>query len=128
MAFESDVVVVGSGIAGLSAAVAAAQEGASVRVLERSPQAERGGNSRYTGGNVRLKSATEVTDDFVDLLVHSSSTFVHHSLNACTLQPYEQWPPILRAYGFADPELVSAFVENAPPSVAWLKSLGIRFE
>ena len=128
MVYESDILVVGCGIAGLSAAVSAAQEGAAVRVLERSPKAERGGNSRYTSGNVRMKSATEVTDDFVDLLVHSSGTFVHHTLNASTLRPYEEWPPILRAYGFADPELVTALVEGAPDSIAWLKGFGVRFE
>ena len=128
MVHESDVVVVGCGIAGLSAAVSAAQAGASVRVLERSPEDERGGNSRYTSGNLRMKSATEITDDFVDQLVRSSSTFVHHSFNASTLTPYDEWPPVLRAYGFADPELVTAFAEGAPESVAWMKTCGVRFE
>ena len=128
MVYESDVVVVGCGIAGLSAAVAAAQAGASVRVLERAPKADRGGNSRYTSADLRMKSVTEVTDDFVDLLVRTSSTFVHHSHNASTLKPYEEWPPVLRAYGFADPELVTAFAESAPDAIAWLKSCGVRFD
>ena len=127
MVYESDIVVVGCGIAGVSAAVSAAQAGASVRVLERSPKAERGGNSRYTGGNVRLKNDNEVTDDFVELLVRSSATFVHHSHNAATLKPYDEWPPVLRAYGFADPELITAFVEGATETFAWMKSCGVRF-
>ena len=128
MAYESDVVVVGCGIAGVSAAVSAAQAGASVRVLERSPKAERGGNSIYTSADIRMKSVTEVTDDFVDLLVRTSATFVHHSHNAATLKPYDEWPPVLRAYGFADPEVVTAFAEGAPESIAWLRSCGVRFD
>ncbi|MFN0317304.1 MAG: FAD-dependent oxidoreductase, partial [Burkholderiales bacterium] len=45
---EYDVVVVGCGIGGLSAAVSAKQLGARVAVLERAPMEERGGNTRYT--------------------------------------------------------------------------------
>ncbi len=48
MVYESDIVVVGCGLAGLSAAVSAAQEGVSVRVLERSAQAERRGTWSLT--------------------------------------------------------------------------------
>ena len=59
-----DVVVAGCGIAGLSAAVSAAQGGAKVAVLERAPIEERGGNTRYTDAYLRMKSETEVTDDF----------------------------------------------------------------
>ena len=59
-----DLVVAGCGVAGLSAAVAAAEQGARVVVLERAPKAERGGQSRYTEAYLRMKSETEVTDDF----------------------------------------------------------------
>lgn len=47
---EYDVVVVGSGFAGLMTAAAAADAGQRVLVVEKAPYAERGGNSRVTCG------------------------------------------------------------------------------
>ena len=49
----SNVVVVGAGNAALCAALAAAESGASVLVLERAPEQESGGNSRFTAGAFR---------------------------------------------------------------------------
>lgn len=43
---EYDVVVVGSGFAGLTTAIEAAKAGANVLILEKAPEAEAGGNSR----------------------------------------------------------------------------------
>src|SRR5258707_10811040 len=48
-----DVVVVGGGNAALCAALAAAEQGVSVLVLERAPEIESGGNSRFTAGAIR---------------------------------------------------------------------------
>ena len=50
---SSDVVIVGAGNAALCAALAAAESGATVLVLERAPAAEAGGNSRFTAGAFR---------------------------------------------------------------------------
>jgi hypothetical protein len=46
---EADVVVLGTGFAGLAAAIAAADAGAKVLVLEKMSQAEEGGNSKISG-------------------------------------------------------------------------------
>ena len=48
------VIVVGAGNAGLCAALAAREQGATVLVLECAPEAERGGNSRFTAGAIRV--------------------------------------------------------------------------
>src|ERR1700747_3066519 len=49
-----DVVVVGAGNAGLCAALAARENVGSVLVLEAAPESERGGNSRFTAGAMRV--------------------------------------------------------------------------
>jgi NADPH-dependent 2,4-dienoyl-CoA reductase/sulfur reductase-like enzyme len=46
---EADVVVIGTGFAGLSAAIAAKDAGAKVLILEKMPQKHEGGNSRVSG-------------------------------------------------------------------------------
>ena len=50
----ADVIVVGAGNAAMCAAIAAAEKGASVIVLEKSPQAVKGGNTTYTHGSFRF--------------------------------------------------------------------------
>ena len=122
-----DVVVVGCGVAGLSAALTAAREGVKVGVLERSSKEVRGGNSRYTESYFRMSSETQISDDFEDKLVESSLGTIDPELLKLTMRPYDQWPPILKAYGFTDPEFISRFAEGVPDTIAWLKRLGIKF-
>src|SRR5579871_1127288 len=52
--FQVDVLVVGAGNAAACAALAARETGASVAMLEAAPEEERGGNSTYTAGAMRL--------------------------------------------------------------------------
>src|SRR5512143_2180218 len=46
---EADVVVVGTGFAGLTAAITAAEAGAKVLIIEKAPQEFEGGNSKVSG-------------------------------------------------------------------------------
>lgn len=131
MASEShgfDVVVAGCGIGGLSAAVAALESGASVAILERAPEAERGGNTRYTEAYFRMKSESEVTDDFEAHFADNGGGYLDPSLVDATKADYARWPTIVRALSFADPEVVAAFAAGCGPTVQWLKGLGVRFD
>jgi tricarballylate dehydrogenase len=126
MANQFDVVVAGCGVAGLSAAVAAAQGGARVAVLERATREERGGQSRYTEAYLRMKSHREVTDDFETHLAENGSGSVDPELveDAASSQP----SPLARALSIADPALIERFAQRAGETVQWLESMGVRFE
>src|SRR5208337_3204553 len=63
---EFDVIVVGGGNAALCAALAAREGGARTLVLECAPEAERGGNSRFTAGAMRV--AYNGVDDLARLM------------------------------------------------------------
>jgi tricarballylate dehydrogenase len=70
-----DVLVIGGGNAGLCAALAAADAGVHVTLLERAPQDERGGNSKYTRnirvahGSVPQMSGTYEPQELLDDLI-----------------------------------------------------------
>jgi len=125
---RSDVVVAGCGIAGLAAAVAALQGGATVTILERAPREERGGQTRYTDAYLRMKSESEVTDDFEEMFAANAGGYLDPALVHLASGPRGEWPALLTTLGFADPEVVSAFAEAAGPTVQWLKSFGVRFD
>lgn len=122
-----DLIVAGCGIAGLSAAVSAAELGAKVALLERATIEERGGNTRWTEAFLRMKSETEVADDFAEHFMDNSGTHLNPELVNETARPYEEWPAIVKALAFTDPEIIGRLVDEVPPTMAWLKEHGIRF-
>lgn len=124
---EFDVVVVGCGVAGLSAAVAARQKGVNVALLERAPIEERGGNTRYTEAFLRMKSEDEVADDFESHFAANAGGYLDPSLVDETAKARDNWPSIVKALSFADPDLISAFATAAGPTIKWLKTFGIGF-
>jgi tricarballylate dehydrogenase len=123
-----DVAVVGSGIAGLSAALAAAEAGANVLVLERATRGEHGGNTRYTEAFLRMKSISEVADDFDESLAENSGHHIDPQLIAETLADEDAWDPVVRTLNFTSPALISRFSEEAGPTLRWLEAFGVRFE
>ena len=62
---EFDVVVVGCGVAGLSAAVSAREQGASMVLSEWATHEEQGGGTRCTEGFLRLKRTSAILPSYV---------------------------------------------------------------
>ena len=123
-----DVVVIGCGIAGLSASVTALQAGARVAILERAPREERGGNTRWTEALLRMKSDSQVSDDFEAHFSRNAGHYLDPELVAGTARDFKNWPSIVKTLGFTDPELIAIFAGSVGPTVGWLKSFGVKFD
>lgn len=96
-----DVLVVGSGGAGMSAAVVARDLGATVTVITKSALGA-SNTGRAQGG---IQAAVGVDDTTTD---HYEDTFA-------------------AGHGDGDPILVRTLVEGGPDAVAWLSTLGVGF-
>lgn len=123
-----DVVVAGCGIAGLSAAVSAAQRGLNVCVLERATRQERGGQSRYTEAYLRMKSLHEISDDFEEHLAENSAKYIDPDLTAEMSLERASWSQTTGSLAVADAETLSTFADHVPNAVQWLRDIGVRFE
>lgn len=121
------LIVIGCGVAGLSAAVSALEGGLPVTLLERAGEANFGGNTRYTEAYCRMKNDAEIADDFEAQFAANAGWNLDPNLLAEAAGPAAGWPAYVRAHPFPDPELISAFARDVPPTVAWLKGLGIAF-
>lgn len=107
--YTYDVVVIGGGGAGLSAAVTAAENGAKVAVLEKQPNV--GGNTAVSGGEFNVPgSDIQKRKGIKD----SKAKFVSDTLKG--------------GDNIADPALVNTLADNALGAYKWLKSdVGVRF-
>ena len=126
---KTRVIVVGCGMGGLASAVSALQHGAEVTILERAPQEERGGQTRYTEAYFRMKSESEVTDDFETHLAENGSGYLDPSLVSLTASgARDSWPQVVKGLSLTDPDFIGSFAEQAGPTVAWLKTFSVRFD
>ncbi|MBV6304779.1 FAD-binding protein [Candidimonas humi] len=125
---DFDLVVAGCGVAGLSAAVSGAERGLKVAVLERASREERGGQSRYTEAYLRMKSLTEVSDDFETHLAENAGPYIDPDLTAEMAGGRSSWSHVTRMLGSPDPEIIAQFAEHVPGTIAWLQELGVRFD
>ncbi|MEL0090392.1 MAG: FAD-dependent oxidoreductase [Rhodospirillales bacterium] len=123
-----DLIVAGSGAAGLSAAVTAAESGARVAILERAPKDERGGNTRYTESFWRMQSKDEVADDFTQRLAENAGGWLDPEVTKDWTREQSEWPAILKAHPALGPDLIQTWGEQAGPTLRWLESQGVKFD
>ena len=123
-----DVVVVGSGIAGLAAALSARERGARVALLERATPAARGGNTRYTEAFLRMKSVTEPSDDLAAALLSDFMGYPDPGLLMETFGPSRDWHGPASTLHAVDHAVVTTLAEAAGPTLEWLAGFGVRFE
>lgn len=122
-----DVLVVGSGIAGLSAAISARESGASVLLLDRASAAEAGGNTRYTEAYMRMASVDEPAAGLADALVDDFMGHPDPGITADLTRSWEKRSPLLRAHPMVDLDYVETFAEKAGPTLRWLEGHGMSF-
>ena len=122
-----DVVVIGSGVAGLSAAVSAQEHGASVCIVERAPAEEAGGNTRWTGAYLRMKSVEALSDDFEDHFAANAGGYLDPQLMAELTRDPATWPSNLKALSFVDPNVVSTLAKEASGTLKWMMGYGVQF-
>jgi len=120
---EPDVIVVGAGNAGLSAAHAARLAGARVLVLEREPAERGGGNSYYTAGATRIAHGGK--DDVIGLVEPEER------IDRAEIPPYspDEYAADLRRVteGRNDPELTRVLTRESRGTLGWLHDLGVRY-
>jgi tricarballylate dehydrogenase len=121
-----DVVVVGSGIAGLSAALSARQAGASVALVERATPEESGGNTRYTEAFLRMKSVDEPADDLADAILGDFMGYPDPGVAMETLRARAEWTAAAATLNVVDEQVVATLGEHAGPTLRWLEGHGVK--
>jgi tricarballylate dehydrogenase len=120
-----DVLIVGGGNAALCAALAAAEQKVSVLVLERAPEAEAGGNSRFTAGAIRC-----VYDGVEDLraVMPDLSAEEIRITDFGTYSEDQFFDDMARVTEYrADPDMVELLVKRSRATLRWMQSKGLRF-
>ncbi len=122
---SADVIVVGAGNAAFCAALAAAEHGASVLVLERAPEEEAGGNSRFTAGAFRC--VYNGVDDLRALMPDLTDEEVAKTdFGTYTEEKFFDDMGRVTEYR-TDPDLCEMLVTRSKATMLWLHQKGVRF-
>jgi tricarballylate dehydrogenase len=120
-----DVIVVGAGNAAFCAALAAAEAGRKVLVLERAPEDDSGGNSRFTAGLMRC--AYRGVEDLKRVIPDLSDEEVARSdFGTYTEEQFLDDMGRVTEYR-CDPDLTEVLVKQSLPTLEWMRSKGVRF-
>jgi tricarballylate dehydrogenase len=120
------VVVVGAGAAGLCAALAAAEGGAHVTVLERAPESERGGNTAFSVGAMLV--AYDSPDQLLELMTDLAPA-QREVTDFGTYTEADFFDDMARVTEYrADPELVEVLVGQSHETLRWMVRHGVEFQ
>jgi len=120
-----DVIVVGGGNAAFCAALAAREHCDRVLVLERAPEEEAGGNSRFTAGLLRV--AYRGVDDIKRLIPDLSEQEISSTdFGAYTEEQFLDDMARVTEYR-CDPDLTEVLVRQSLPTALWMRGKGVRF-
>jgi succinate dehydrogenase/fumarate reductase flavoprotein subunit len=115
---EADVLVIGSGAAGLPAAIVAREAGASVILVEA--EKDIGGHAITSGGNVPLGGGTSVQKKYG---INDSPDLLFRDLTDWSVVEPNGFPD----YRYNDREIIRAFADNSAPTFEWLVAHGVIF-
>jgi len=120
----ADVIVVGAGNAAFCAALAAAEQGAKVLMLEAAPEQESGGNSRFTAGAMRV--VYDGVDD-IKTLVPDLTAAEAAGTDFGTYTAAQFFDDMARVTQHrADPDLVELLVTRSFATLNWMRERGVR--
>ena len=105
---ETDIIVIGSGAAGMAAALTAAESGAKVVVTEKAPH--HGGTSNFAQGLFAVESEMQ-RQRYIGITRDEAFK---------TAMDYSHWR--------ANPRLVRAIIDKSASTVDWLVRQGVEFE
>jgi len=116
---EADVVIIGSGAAGLPAAIKAADGGASVIVVETNYDI--GGHAIISGGNVPLGGGTSAQKKYG---IQDTPDTVFSDLTDWTIVQPNGWPD----YRYNDRAVMRAFADHCALTYEFLLENGVKFK
>ena len=120
------VIVVGSGNAALCAGIAALEKGAEVLIIEKAPEKDMGGNSRYTAGAMRFVYNSKI--DLIPLLLNPNDERISRTeFGSYTKEKFQK-----DLLGFNDSRPLSMhqhiLIDKSYETMKWLGSHNIKFE
>ena len=125
MELDPDIIVVGAGNAAICAALAARKSRTSILVLERAPESQKGGNSRYTAGAMRF--VYNGVEDLRAIMPELSDEEVANAdFGSYTRENFYDDMARMTQYR-SDPDLTEILVENSYATINWMFEQGIRF-
>ena len=120
-----DVVVIGAGNAAFCAALAARETCERVLVLERAPEDESGGNSRFTAGLMRV--AYDGVDDLKRVIPDlTADEIARTDFGSYSADQFLDDMARVTEYR-CDPDLTEILVKRSLDTLVWMRAKGVRF-